>query len=241
MNKYKYYFVEHGNKLIIAFLLIFVFIYQRESLRTDETVISAFQINFNERRFLALYLNIYLVSLFPVLRRIFQTEYVCRISTKWKVIEKLWGKITIMALEYSLLLSFVWYAIVGSGIENTDGKSYFMYIFCIFAEQFIGWMEIGMFEVLAFILVQHLLLGFILCESFFILMNLSLYIGSNEKILQYTRLYDFMFNPMKINDIYAIVSIGLFHIVIISLLFLVSHNLIKRHDYLKGGKKAHEN
>lgn len=241
MKKYKYYFVEHGNKLIITLLLTLIFMYQRQALRTEETVLSAFQVNYNERRFLVLYLNIYLVSLFPILKQIFQTEYVFRISNKWRFLEKLWGKITIMALGYSFLLSFAWYAIVGSGIGNTEGNSYFMYILCIFAEQFIGWMEIGMFEVLAYILVHNLLLAFILCDSFFILMNLSLYIGSNEKILQYTRLYDFMFNPAKINDIYTIVSIGFFHIVIISLSFLISHNLIKRHDYLKGGKKAHEN
>lgn len=239
MKKYKYYFVEHGNKWIIMLLLSGIFLYQRQVLKAEETLIHAFQINYNERRFLVLYLNIYLVSLFPILKRMFQTEYVIRISSKWKYLEKICIKIIIMALGYSFLLSFGWYVMVGSGIENAKGQSYFLYILYIFVEQFIGWVEIGMFEVLVYIFIHNRALVFIICDSILILMNLSLYIGSNEKILQYTRLYDFMFNPQKINNIYTIVSIGLFHIIMISLLFLFSHNLIKKHDYIKGGKKAH--
>ncbi len=238
---YKNYFVKHLNKLIIGFLLFFIFIYQRQTLRSGETLISAFQMAYNERRFLALYVNVYLVSLFPILKQIFQTEYVTRISTKWRFFEMLWIKITIMALQYSFLLSFGWYVIVGSGIQNLSGKSYVMFMLCIFAEQFIGWIEIGMLEACIYILIHNLLLSFIMCDALLILMNLSLYIGSNEQILQYTRLYDFMFNPAKIDDIYKIISIGLFHIMIISFLFLICYEIIKRHDYIMGGKRGHAN
>lgn len=238
---YKYYFVKHSNKLIIVFLLFFIFIYQRQTLCSGETLNSAFQMAYNERRFLALYVTVYLISLFPILIQIFQTEYVSRVSTKWRFFEIFWIKITIMALQYSFLLSFGWYVIVGSGIQDFLDKSYVMYMLCIFAEQFIGWIEIAMLEACIYILIHNLLLSFIICDALLILMNLSLYIGSNEQVLQYTRLYDFMFNPVKIDDIYKIVSIGLFHIVIISLLFLICYELIKRHDYIMGGKRKHAN
>lgn len=238
---HKYYFVKHSNKLILVFLILFVFIYQRQTLQSRETLISAFGIAYNERRFLALYVNVYLLSLFPILKQIFQTEYVTRFSTKWSFFEMLWRKITVMALQYSFLLSFGWYVIVGSGIQNLSGKSYVMYILCIFAEQFIGWIEIGMLETCIYILIHNLLLSFIICDALLILMNLSLYIGSNEKFLQYTRLYDFMFHPAEINGIYKIVSIGLFHIAISSLLFLICYEIIKRHDYIMGGKREHAN
>lgn len=238
---YKYYLVKHSNKLIIVFLLFFIFIYQRQTLRSGETLVSAFHMAYNERRFLALYVNVYLVSLFPILKQIFQTEYVTRVSTKWSFFEMLWIKITIMALQYSFLLSFGWYVIVGSGIQNLSGKSYVMFMLCIFAEQFIGWIEIGMLEAYIYILIHNLLLSFIICDALLILMNLSLYIGSNEQILQYIRLYDFMFSPAKIDNIYKIVSIGLFHIMIISFLFLICYKIIKRHDYIMGGKREHAN
>ena len=146
-----------------------------------------------------------------------------------------------MALQYSFLLSFGWYVIVGTGIQNLSGKNYLMYMLCIFAEQFIGWIEIGMLEVCIYILIHNLLLSFIMCDALLILMNLSLYIGNNEQVLQYTRLYDFMFNPAKIDNIYKIVSIGLFHIMIISFLFLICYEIIKRHDYIMGGKREHAN
>lgn len=215
--------------------------YQRQTLRSGETLISAFYMAYNERRFLALYANIYLVSLFPILNQIFKTEYVTRVSTKWSFFKILCIRITIMALQYSFLLSFGWYAIVGSGVQPLSDKSYVVYMLCIFVEQFIGWIEIGMLETCIYILIHNLLLSFVICDALLILMNLSLYIGSNEQVLQYTRLYDFMFNPVKIDNIYRIVSIGLFHIMIILLLFLICHEIIKRHDYIMGGKRGHAN
>ncbi len=238
---YKYYFVKHSNKIMIFFLFLFVFVYQRQTLRPNETVMGAFRLAYNERRFLALYVIVYLAGLFPVLKQLFQTEYVSRVSSKWNFFEMAWRKIIFMALLYSLLLSFGWYVIVCTGMQDFSGESYVLYMLCVFVEQFIGWVEIGMLEACIYIVIHNLVLSFIISDAILILMNLSLYVGGNEQVLMYTRLYDFMFNPAKIDDIYKIISIGLFHIVIISLLVLIGYELLKRHDFIVGGKREHAN
>ncbi len=238
---FKYYFVKYLNIISVVFLLIIIFIYQRNTLSAEETLIHAFRTTYNERIFLALYVTVYLVSLFPLLKLVFQTEYVVRISTKWRFFEMLCKKIFFIAFLYSLLLSFGWYAIVGSGIQDFITKRYVLYIICIFLGQLIGWIEIGMIEVYLYILIQNLPLSFIISDALLIGMNLSLYISHNEHVLQYTRLYDFMFYPEEIGDLYKIVSNGFFHIAILSLLFLTSYEFIKRHDYIMGGKREHAN
>lgn len=238
---YKYYLVKHSNKLMMICLLFGIFIYQRQALGVNDTLISAFHMAYNERNFLSLYVLVYLISLFPILKQIFQIEYVTRVSAKWRFFEMLWVKISIMALQYSLLVSFGWYVIAGSGFRNFLKKEYVIYILWVFIRQFIGWLEIGMLETCIYILIHNLMLSFIICDALLILMNLSLYIGSNEQILQYTRLYDFMCSPEKNNGIYKVVSIGMFHVVIILLLFLICYEIIKRHDYITGGKREHAN
>lgn len=236
---YKNFLVKHLNKIVIVFLLILNFIFQRNNVPEDKTLIGAFRLEYNERRFLAIYVGIFLIALFPVLKKIFKAEYVTRLSEKWRVCELLWKEVAVISLLYAFLISFGWYMIVGLSIPNGLNRNYLLYMFFTFIKLFIGWFEIGIIEAFIYILIHNLLLAFISCDAFLILMNLSLYIGSNEQVLQYTRVFDFMFNASDNIGLYRSISVGMFHIVIICLLILASYEIIKRHDYLMGGKRKY--
>lgn len=233
---YKNFFVKNMNKIILVFLLTINFIFQRYNVPHDKTLIGEFLLEYNERRFLAIYVGIFLIGLFPIFKNVFKTEYVTRISEKWRVCWLIWKGVAVISLLYAFLVSFGWYIIVGLSIPNGLNKNYLIYMFYTFIKQVIGWFEIGIIEAFIYIMVHNLLLAFIFCYSLLILMNLSLYISSKEQVLQYVRLFDFMFSPSDNIGLYKNFSIGMFHVVIICLLILASYEIIKRHDYLLGGK-----
>lgn len=235
MSCFRYQLIQQANKYVCAAILIVFFLYQRQVLDEKKDILRVFHLTYNERSFLAVYVSMFLISLFPILKQIVKAEFVVRASVKWQYLGRIWKCLLVMALWDSFLLSFVWYIVVGSKGSSDIGNE-LPYMVCVFVTQVIGWMEIAMLESFCFILTRKFAVSFLICEGLLILTNLSRYLIGSTKILQYTRVYDFMFHPEQLGNVYRMISVGLVHVMLILSLVFVCYEIVKRYDYVAGGK-----
>lgn len=238
MNWFKYYIKKNIIQLLTAFFILFVFVYQGKASYFNDGYGSIIGNIFNERIFLALYVIVFLIGLFPVLKKIYHTEYLVRISSKWNFLEKICFRVCIISFEYSIILSFGWYIASGFFMSSYSSKRDIIYVLIFLLKQLIGWIEIGMMEVFIYILFKNLALAFVLSDGILIMLNLSLYSVDNQVLQRYLRLYDFMIYSLTYGNIYIMFSTVFFHIAVIFCLFLLSHELLKKHDFISGVKKV---
>ena len=237
---YRYYMKKNVQFIFLLTIVLCVFFFHVMQGELGSEIVHTYWVMFNERRFLSIYLSLFLCSLIPYMKRIFCVDYVTRFPSKWVFLEKLCLRIFLIAIIYSLLLTFGWYGIVGPRVGGENNAMFLKSLAFIFLGNMIGWMEVGLLEVFLYSLIHNVLLAFVFCYAGAISMNLSLYTMRSEQFTRYIRLYDFMYHPEIFKTKYDYVSVTFFHIVVIFLIFLLCHERIKRHDYVKGGKCINE-
>jgi len=233
--KFKY----HSNMILLIIALAAYFAILRFSGTQKTTFFVKYYQTYNERRFLGLFLSVFLLSLFPTLKKMYITEIVVRNSSKWNYIISIFKEICLMSFAYSVMISIGWYFIIGTGTTDWILKENCIYMGVVLFTQIIGWIMIGMVELLVYIWIKNLPVSFIVCDMLFIMTNLSLYLSNDKRYISFVRLYDFMYDLLKIDDIFTIASIGFLYIAIIMLLIWLSYFSLKINDFMPGGKKSY--
>lgn len=234
------YLKDKAMPLFLLTLLLLYLIGLRYGANDRETsFMERYYQSYNERRFLSLYLSAFLLSLFPVIKNFYITERLIRCNRIYAYVISIVKQIGVMALLYTVVLVIGWFDLVGSKTKDWMTGASILYISIIFFTQLIGWFLIGILEGFVYIMIKSLPLTFIICETLLIVTNLSLYISDNKLLVQYIRLYDFMFDLSKMGNFLTIFSIGFFNIAVITALVGLSYHVLRRHDFIPGGKRLY--
>lgn len=230
----KYIFIlkaNIGKIMAIAFIFIF-FAMKRMEVQEESLFMKMYYDTFNERRFLSIYLTLYLILLFPIIKKVQSIEYITRYSRKWDCVIVQFFKILKVSLLYSFVIAFGWYFLIGAFCMQGMEREHVILICCITFTQVIGWTLMGMIEMVVYIFLKNIVLSFLLCDALFILTNLSLYVTSSLQFVHFVRVYDFMFDIGNINNPFILVSILFFYIAIIMGLIWFSYFAIAKQDFL---------
>lgn len=227
--------IKNLNFICVACLIFLIFVIRKKTNDMQDTCLHAFQLEFNERRFLGIYLSIFLIGIFPILLKLYKVYYVTKFTTKWRIMEIIFCEIISFAVVFSMLSAFGWFLVIGIHLEGTSFSEGIRITTYYFIKIFLGWVEIGMVECVAYILLRNLFLAFIFCDGMMILMNLSIYMIKNEKLIRYLRLFDFMYAYRIEDNLFREFSIGLYHTAIICMLFIIAYEIVKRQDIIMKG------
>lgn len=239
MNRFNFFVKKQMIRIMLCIIMILILVLVRRQTDSEIEFLSGFFQWFNERKFLAIYVTLYLISLFGQLKLIYDADRVIRNTDIWNHLSFIWKEIGVNAIIFAFLSTAGWYVIVGTAIKDCMNYRNIIYMCLIFFTQNIGWIEIGILATFIYSIVRNSPFTYILCHTTLILLNLSLYITNSEKFVQYSRIYYFMYELRQLNNWFTVISVAFLHIAIIFLLVFSTYSVVKKHDFISGDKNAY--
>ena len=238
MKKYK--IVNQWNLLFVTLITSLLLIKAGLSVDRNDNLRHVFCMEYNERSFLLLYLNIHLVGLLPIFSKIFKEEQIVRSQSKVCFLRQRLKEIILQSVIYSLLLTLGWYFIVGIQLKNNVLLEALVIIGYYFIKVMIGMLAIGIFSMGVYIVIQNLVISYIVSYGILILLNFSLFGDTTSFLYQYMSVFRFMFTSDFQWELYREISKANFHIFLSILLYSLTYAGFKKHDFLKKGHEKGE-
>lgn len=228
------YFKYKQNRKYILTMMIFIvyFAIIRRSIDATGDLISLLGRTCNERIFLAVFLPIFLVNNFNMLKNMVNPSIVIRESSKWNYTFVIFKTMISHSVIYTSLVLGNWYIMIGMSGSEEKSRVVFIYILYMFFTQIIGWTLIGMTQILVFLCLPNIVLSFIFCQLLFIMTNLSLYLSLTLRDILAIRIYSFMFGVSDFTNGQSLLTVGLIYGVIIMLATLICYKLLRNYDFL---------
>lgn len=214
MNKLSFILKRRIDRVLLVFIMTCILVCTRIQVTPMDSLLSVFHRSYNERKFLGIYVTLYLLSILPVLKDIYDTNKVIRNRSILKHLQMVWKEICVTAGMFVFLSTVGWYIIVGSKTAEWFNKENVFFVMLIFVTQFIAWIEVGMLATFVYSIIRNLPITYVLCQFALIILNLSLYITNSEKYVQYRRIYLFMYDLQQLDNLQRVISVGFFHVAV---------------------------
>lgn len=229
----RYLKYKQSRKYILTMMIfILYFAFVRRTIDSTGNLISLLGRTCNERIFLAVFLPIFLVNNFNMLKNIVNPSIIIRENSKWNYTFVTVKTMVLHSVIYTSIVLGNWYIMIGmSGIEGKS-RAVFIYIFYMFITQIIGWTLIGMTQIIVFLYLPNIVLSFIFCQLLFIMTNLSLYLSLTLRDILAIRIYSFMFELSDFTNWESLLTVGLIYGVIIMSVTFICYKLLKNYDFL---------
>lgn len=239
MNRLCFFLKQHTAKILLFCIMTYILFYTRFRFASIDSLISGFHQSYNERKFLAIYVTLYLLSILPVLNSIYDTNKLIRSVNVLRHLQTIWKEICITAGMFAFLSTVGWYVVVGSKMVGCFQKENVLFVLIIFFTQIIAWSEIGILATFVYSIVKNSAITYVLCQLILIMLNLSLYIIDNERYVQYSRIYLLMYDIQQLNNLQRVISVVFFHIAVIFLFVFCTFSVLSRSDLALGGNKSY--
>lgn len=239
MNRFSLFLKQKTATVLLVFIMMCVLLYRRVQVTSTDSLLSVFHQSYNERKFLGTYLTLYLLSVLPVLKGIYDTNKVVRNRSRLRHLQMIWKEIYITAGIFAFLSTIGWYVIVGSKTAEWLNKENVFFVVLIFITQLIAWAEIGILATFVYSVIRNLAITYVLCQFALIMLNLSLYITNSEKYVQYSRIYLFMYDLQQLDNSQRIISVGLFHLAVTFIFILGTLCVFNNCDFALEEKKLY--
>lgn len=239
MNKISFILKQKIDRVLLVFIMTCVLVCTRVQVTPMDSFVSVFHQSYNERKFLGIYVTLYLLSILPVLKGIYDTNKVIRNRSILRHLQMVWKEICVTAGVFVFLSTIGWYVIVGSKTAEWFDKENVFFVILIFITQFIAWIEIGMLATFVYSIIRNLAITYVLCQFTLIMLNLSLYITNSEKYVQYSRIYLFMYDLQQLDNLQRAISVGLFHIAVIFIFIFGTLCVFNNCDFALREKKLY--
>ncbi len=244
MKKFSFILKRQMDKVLLVFVMTCILVWMRVQVIPTDSFLSVFHQSYNERKFLGIYVTLYLLSILPVLKGVYNTNTVIRNRSISRHLQMVWKEICITAGIFVFLSTIGWYVIVGSKTVEWFDKGNVYFVILIFVTQFIAWVEIGILATFVYSIIRNLAITYVFCQFALIMLNLSLYITNSEKYVQYSRIYLFMYDLQQLDNLQRVISVGLFHVAVAFTFILGTLCVFNKSDFalkekrLYAGKKV---
>jgi len=214
MNRFSFFLKQKTATVLLVFIMMCVLFCTRAQVTPMDSLLAVFHQSYNERKFLGTYVTLYLLSVLPILKGMYDTNKVIRNRSILWHLQMIWKEICITAGIFAFLSTIGWYVIVGSKTAEWLNKENVFFVVLIFITQIIAWAEIGILATFVYSMIRNLAITYVLCQFTLIMLNLSLYITNSGKYAQYSRIYLFMYDLQPLDNLHRVISVGLFHIAV---------------------------
>lgn len=238
IRRIPYEIKAHWNLLFLILMSMASFCLSRGEQKAGGEFIICHNRSYNEYRFVFQYVLIYLVTISPLIHRIYLPTYAIRMGDKWNHLMWILRKNLCYSVAYGILCGPVWFVMVGSISDYGQAEGWQLFLLTVFVTQIIGWNLVGILYLLIYQLVRSLPLAFVAAYVILIATNLSLYMDYTGPVAGRFRLFRLMYDPKTIGNGNMITATACFYVLLAGVLLWVSYIILKNQDYLTGGKRA---
>ena len=231
MNRTLYHLQKYNWHIYLSLIALYFFIKGR-LLGTGQIYYEVYKDSVTDNKVMNLYILVFCILLLYFYKKISRYDYVLRYRHLDRYLIYVLKNILYRSISFSFVLNIIFFLFVGPSAKKGLTGGNFTRVLLMFFTQTIGWIFLGIFIFISFLLFKKMIYSFAMCYIIALFLNYAYFVRFYSRFQLYIRMYYFMFRTEVFPSVHLLLSSVSLFAMLDFLGILLAQKLLSRHEYL---------